>query len=62
MAKKLLEKLVSEVAVLYSDESVLGSLSLALGFSLHNLTDGYREATERSITRNTKSAESEASA
>lgn len=39
-----------------------GSLSLALGFSLHNMTDGYREATERSITQSAKSAESEASA
>lgn len=61
MAQKLLEKLASEVAVLCLDQSVLGSLSLALGFSLQNMTDGYREATERSITRSAKSAESEAS-
>ncbi len=60
MAQTLLEKLASKAAMLCSDQSILGSLSLALGFSPHNMTDGYREATERSITQSAKSAESEA--
>lgn len=62
MAQTLLDKLAGKAAMLCSDQSILSSLSLALGFSLHNRTDGYREATERSITQGAESAESEVSA